>query len=83
MVPDEIIEQIRKGNIEPALLMALEEVILGWSANKEKLTNASIRDTVSLVNTIISLQKARSNGSVTSDKEDAFSERLRLVKDGG
>ena len=79
---DKLLAQIRKGNIEPALLYAVEEVVRGWQANKDKLTNASIRDTVSLINTIITLQKARSKGEVTSDKEDAFSERLRLVKDG-
>ena len=79
---DKLLDQIRKGNIEPALLYAVEEVGRGWQANKDKLTNASIRDTVSLINTIIPLQKARSKGEVTSDKEDAFSERLRLVKDG-
>ncbi len=81
MDQDKIIKAIRRGDIEPALLGAIEEMVKGWFYNTEALRSMSTRDKISLINCLPTVQKSKGNTKGISEQEDAFPARLRLVND--
>ena len=81
MERDKILKAIRRGDIEPALLGAIEQMVEGWIDNPNALKTMSVRDKISVINCLTTVQKAKSHGKGVSEQEDAFSARLKLVKD--
>lgn len=76
---DKILRAIRKGDVEPALLATVEKMVEGWLDNPDALKTMSVRDKISVINCLTTVQKNK--GSVSIDQEDAFTSRLKLVKD--
>ena len=72
--------KLKRGDVTPSLLAALSVAFEEWARDPERLKGLSVRDTISLVNTLLGAQKvqAQVQGKVISD--DAFSARLELVK---
>jgi hypothetical protein len=72
---------LEKGDVTPALIAAVSEVVEAWGENPERLRGLSVRDTISLINALTQAQKHVAKGEAGGDTEDVFKARLQLVKE--
>ena len=80
---DSAIASLKKGDIKPSLIAALTHVVEGWRDDPSKLRGLSVRDTVSLINTLVQAQKLETSTKTGGDAEDVFKARLRVVSGDG
>ena len=80
---DSAIASLKNGDIKPSLIAALTQVVEGWRDAPAKLRGLSVRDTVSLINTLVQAQKHETSTWAGGDVEDVFKARLRVVSGDG